>query len=116
VLTEASEKFGKAQYIEGEGIMAFYYRLTRYAEQMVRPANRYTFKKHYIMHLPKGIFNYLLSKEVTAEHSRMESILHHARKAEEGINQTVMWYDTRRTMRAERLTQRTENIPRKYTN
>jgi len=29
------------------------------------------------MHLPKGIFDYLLSKEVTAEHSRMESILHH---------------------------------------
>jgi len=26
VLTEASEKFGKAQYIEGEGVMAFYYR------------------------------------------------------------------------------------------
>jgi len=115
-LTEASEKFGKAQYIEGEGIMAFYYRLARYMEQMVRPPDRYTCKKHYIMHLPKGIFDYLLSKEVTAEHSRMESILHHARKAEEGINQTAMWYDTRRTMRAERLTQRMENVPRKYMN
>jgi len=61
------------------------------------------------MHLPKAT---LLSKEETAEHSRMESILHHARRAEEGINQTAMWYDTRCTMRAERLTQRTENIPR----
>jgi len=116
VLTEASEKFGKAQYIEGEGVMAFYYRLMRYMEWMVRPPDRYTFKKHYIMHLPKGIFNYLLSKEVTAKHSKMESILHHARRAEEGINQTVMWYDTRCTMRAERLTQRTESIPRRYTN
>jgi len=62
--------------------MAFYYRLMRYAEWMVRPPDRYTFKKHYIMHLLKGIFDYLLSKEVTAEHSRMESILHHARRAE----------------------------------
>jgi len=115
-LTEASEKFGKAQYIEGEGVMAFYYRLVRYAEWMVRPPNSYTFKKHYIMHLLKGIFDYLLSKEVTAEHSKMESILHHARRAEEGINQTVTWYDTRCTMRAERLTQRMESIPKKYTN
>jgi len=61
-LTEASEKFGKAQYIEGEGVMAFYYRLVRYVEWMVRPPNRYTFKKHYIMYLSKGIFDYLLSK------------------------------------------------------
>jgi len=63
-LTEASEKFGKAQYIAGEGVMAFYHRLSRYTEQMVRPPDRYTFKKHYIMQLPKGIFNYLLSKEI----------------------------------------------------
>ena len=28
-----------------------------------------------------------------------ESILHHTRRAEEGINQTVTWYDTRHTMR-----------------
>jgi len=115
-LTEASEKFGKAQYIEGKGVMAFYYRLMRYAEWTVRPPDINTFKKHYIMHLPKGIFNYLLSKEVTAEHSRMKSILHHTRRAEEGINQTVMWYDTKCMMRAERLTQRMENVPRRYTN
>jgi len=70
--------------------MAFYYRLARYVEQMVRPPNRYTFKKHYIMWLPKGIFDYLLSKEITAEHSKMEAILHHAKKAEEGMNQTAM--------------------------
>jgi len=38
------------------------------------------------MQLPKGIFNYLLSKEIMAEYSKMEAILHHARKAEEGIN------------------------------
>jgi len=61
--------------------MAFYYRLARYAEWMVRPPDRYTFKKHYIMQLPKSIFNYFLSKEITAEHSKMEAILHHARKA-----------------------------------
>jgi len=102
--------------IEGEDVMAFYYRLMRYAKQMVRPPNRYTFKKHYIMHLPKGIFDYLLSKEVTTEHSKMESILHHARRAEKGINQTVMWYDTRCTMRAERLTQRMESVQKRYTN
>jgi len=111
-----SEKLGKAQYIEGEGVMAFYYRLTGYVEWMVRPPDRYTFKKHYIMHLPKGIFDYLLSKEVTAEHSKMESILHHTRRAEEGVNQTATWYNTRCTMRAERLTQRMESVPRRYTN
>jgi len=41
---------------------------------------------------------------------------HNARRAEEGINQTVTWYDTRHTMRAEILTQRTENVPRRYMN
>jgi len=112
VLTEALERFGQAQYKTGEGVMAFYYRLVRYAEWMVRLPNRYTFKKHYIMQLPKGIFDYLLHKEVTAEHSKMEAILHHARKAEEGINQTATWYDTRCIMRAERLTKRTGYIPR----
>jgi len=84
VLTEASEKFGKAQYIEGEDVMAFYYRLVRYVEWMVRPPNRYMYLQealHYVS--TKGIFDYLLSKEVMAEHSKMESILHHARRAEE---------------------------------
>jgi len=67
--------------------MIFCYRLVRYVEQIVRPPDRYTFKKHYIMRLLKDIFNYLLSKKVHAEHSKMELILHHARKAEEEINQ-----------------------------
>jgi len=62
------------------------------------------------------IFDYLLSKEITAEHSKMEAILHHARKAEEGINQTAMWYDTRCIIRAEILAQRTESVPKKYIN
>jgi len=115
-LTEASDKFGQAKYIAGEGVMAFYYRLVRYAEQMVRSPNRYIFKKHYIMWLLKGIFDYLLSKEITAEHSKMEAILHHARKAEKGINQTATWYDTRHIIRAEILAQRTENIPKRYLN
>jgi len=115
-LTEALEKFGKAQYIAGEGVMAFYHRLSRYAEQMVRPPDRYTFKKHYIMRLPKGIFDYLLSKEIIAEYSKMEAILHHVRKAEEGINQTVIWYDTRHIIRAERSAQRMENVPKRYIN
>jgi len=93
-LTETSEKFWKAQYKYGEGVMIFCYRLVRYVEQIVRPPDRYTFKKHYIMRLLKDIFNYLLSKKVTAEHSKMELILHHARKAEEEINQMAAWYDT----------------------
>jgi len=62
------------------------------------------------------IFDYLLSKEIMAEYSKMEAILHHARKAEEGINQTATWYNTRCIIRAERLAQRTENIPKRYIN
>jgi len=115
-LTDVSDKFGKAQYIEGECVIAFYYRLARYTEWMVRPPNRYTSKKHYIICLLKGIFNYLLSKEITAEHSKMDSILHYTRRAEVGINQTATWYNTRCTMRAERLTQRTESVPKRYMN
>ena len=96
--------------------MSFYYRLVKYAEYMVRPPNKYTFKKHYIMQLLKGIFDYLLSKEITAEHTKMEAILHHSRKAEEGINQTAMWYNTRHIIRAERLAQRMESVPKRYVN
>jgi len=46
----------------------------------------------------------------------MEAILHHARKAEEGINQTAMWYNTRHIIRAEKSAQRTENVPKRYIN
>ena len=77
------DAFQSATYIPEEGVMAFYHRMTRYAAQMVRPPNRYTFKRQLIMRLPKDIFDYLLSKEVSAEYSTMESILHHARRAEE---------------------------------
>jgi len=94
--------------------MAFYYRPLKYVEWMVRPPDIFTFKKHYIMQLLKGIFDYLLSKEIMAEYSKMEAILHHARKAEEEINQTATWYDTRCIIRAERLAQRMENVPKRY--
>jgi len=90
--------------------MTFYYRLARYMGWMVRPPNRYTFKKHYIMRLLKAIFDYLLSREVMAKHSKMESILHHARKAEKGINQTAAWYNTQCIMRAEQMAARMGNV------
>jgi len=51
-LTEASDEFWKTQYKYGESVMTFYYRLARYSEWMMRPPDRYTFKKHYIMRLP----------------------------------------------------------------
>jgi hypothetical protein len=47
-------------YILGEGIMAFYYRLMWYAAQMVQSPDQYMFKKHFIMRLPKEVFDYLL--------------------------------------------------------
>jgi len=46
----------------------------------------------------------------------MEAILHHARKAEKRINQTATWLDTRHIIRAERLAQRMESIPKRYVN
>ena len=46
---------------------------------MVRPPDRYAFKRHFIVRLPVPMFQYLMNKKVTAEYSKMESILHHAR-------------------------------------
>ena len=89
----AAEKFRTAEYNPEEGIMAFYHRLTQYAARMVRPPNRYTFKRHFIVRLPVPVFQYLMNKEVTAEYSKMESILHHARRAEENARQMLRWYD-----------------------
>ena len=45
------------------------------------------------MRLPRDIFDYLLSKEVSAECSTMELILHHARRAEENARQLARWLD-----------------------
>ena len=95
-LRSTSDMFQSATYIPEEGVMAFYHRMTQYAARMVRPPNRYMFKRQLIMRLPKDVFDYLLSKEVSAEYFTMESILHHARKAEENVRQMVHWLDASR--------------------
>jgi hypothetical protein len=43
------------------------------------------------MRMPSTIFNYLLSKEVTAEYSMVETILHYARRVKENPHQKVRW-------------------------
>ena len=88
-LRSASDVFQSVTYVPEEGVMAFYHRMMRYATRMVRPPDRYTFKRQLIIRLPKDIFDYLLSKEVSAEYSTMESILHHVRRAEENVHQMV---------------------------
>jgi hypothetical protein len=67
-----ADKFWNEIYIPEEGIMAFYHKLTRHASRMVRPPDRYTFKSHLVTRMPGPMFNYLLSKEVTAEYSTVE--------------------------------------------
>lgn len=98
----ATDVFWGATYAPNEGVMAFYYRLTRYADRMVRSPDRYTFKKHYIMRLPKRIFDHLVNKDVTPEYSKMEMILHHARRAEEVALQMSRYWDEQRTIKAAR--------------
>lgn len=63
----ALNKFWSATYAPDEGVMVFYHRLMCYAVQMVRPPDRYPFKKHYMMRLSKKIFDHLLQKEVMPE-------------------------------------------------
>ena len=92
-LRSASDAFQSAMYIPEKGVMAFYHKMTRYAAQIVRPPNRYTFKRQFIMRLPRDIFDYLLSKEVSAECSTMELILHHAGRVEENARQMLRWLD-----------------------
>ena len=58
------------------------------------------------MRLPKNIFDYLLSKEVSAEYSTMESILHHARRAEENARQLVQWLDAQHEIEASQAASR----------
>jgi Aspartyl protease len=96
---EASDRFWSATYVPSEGVMVFYHRLMRYTTRMVRPPDCYTFKTQFIMRLPKDIFQYLLDKEVTVEYSRIESILHHARRAEEKAWQTEKWHDEQHAMK-----------------
>ena len=86
--------------------MAFYHRMMQYATQMVKPPNRYTFKRQLIMRLPKDVFDYLLSKEMSAEYSTMETILHHARRVEENVHQMVQWLDAQCEIEASRVASR----------
>ena len=86
--------------------MAFYHRMTQYAARMVRPPDRYMFKRQLIMRLPKDVFDYLLSKEVSAEYSTMESILHHARRVEENARQLARWLDAQREIEASQAASR----------
>ena len=86
--------------------MAFYHRMMRYAARMVRPPDRYTFKRQLIMRLPKDIFDYLLSKEVLAEYSTMESILNHARRVEENTRQLARWLDAQCEIEVSQATSR----------
>jgi hypothetical protein len=78
-VSEAVDKFWTATYEPEEGVMPFYYRMARYAARMVWPPDHYTFKTQFVMRLPQGIFEYMLDREVTAEYSTMENILHHTR-------------------------------------
>jgi hypothetical protein len=45
------------------------------------------------MRLPKRIFDHLVNKDVTPEYSKMETILHHARRAEEVALQMSQYWD-----------------------
>ena len=53
VVGAALDKFWSMNYTPDKGVMEFYHRLEHYVVQMVRPPDRYTFKKHYILWLPK---------------------------------------------------------------
>ena len=59
--------FQSTTYVPEEGVMAFYHRMIQYAAQMVRPPDRYMFKRQLIMRLPKDVFDYLLIKEVSEQ-------------------------------------------------
>jgi hypothetical protein len=106
--------FWGATYAPNEGVMAFYRRLTRYADWMVRPPNRYTFKKHYVMRLPRRIFDHLVIKDVTLEYSRMETILYHARRAEQAAPQTSQYWDKQRSIRMAKNTVRENAMQRTH--
>jgi hypothetical protein len=102
-VSTATDKFWNETYIQEEGIMAFYHKLTRHAARMVRPPDRYTFKSHLVARMPGNMFNYLLSKEVTAEYSTVEMILHYARRVEENTRQRARWTEERQTIGEARM-------------
>jgi hypothetical protein len=89
---EAVNRFWTATYEPEEGVMSFYYRITRYTSRMVWPPDCYTFKMQFMMRLPQGIFEYLLDKEVMAEYSTIENILHHTPQAEKKTWQMTRWH------------------------
>jgi hypothetical protein len=94
---DASDKFWSMAFQEGDDIMSFYYKMVRYATQMVQAPDRYTFKSQLMMNMPLAMFNFVISKGCSAEHSLTETILHYAEQAEENNRQSKQWTDRRYT-------------------
>jgi hypothetical protein len=97
-VSAATDKFWNETYIQEEGIMAFYHKLTRHTVRMVQPPDCYMFKSHLMARMLGNMFNYLLSKEVTAEYSMVEMILHYTRRVEENARQRARWTEERWTI------------------
>ena len=93
-------KYKNTCYIPNEGTQAFYDRLTRYAARMVRPPDRYSFKRQLVMRLPKYIFDHLTLNGIMSERSNMQTIMHFAREAEENQCQLTILYMERHIMNA----------------
>jgi len=83
--------------------MSFYYK-------MVRAPDRYTFKSQLMMNMPLAMFNFIINKGCSAEHSLTETILHYAKQAEENDRQSKQLTDRRRTGTNARLGRTTKPL------
>ena len=92
---DASDKFWHVKYNATNGVMAYYHELERYASRMIRAPDRFTFKTQLITGLPDNILKQVLFKGCTAEKSSTETILYHARQAED-ILRMKKRYDERK--------------------
>jgi hypothetical protein len=70
---------------------------------MVQVPDHYTFKSQLMMNMPLAMFNFMISKGCSGEHSLTETILHYAKQAEENDRQSKQWTDWRCTGTNERM-------------
>ncbi|KAF5381119.1 hypothetical protein D9615_003859 [Tricholomella constricta] len=91
-LQDAYVGFEGATYNNEGGISEFFHQLKRYAERMAMQPDPYTFKRRFLLGIPRYLRKEILSRGFTAETSRMSEILEAGMKVEQA-NRVLRGYD-----------------------
>jgi hypothetical protein len=78
--------YQNTKYSRAKGALASFNDLQRHANHMVQPPDEYSMKRKFLRGLPEDLVeNLLKSRQVSAEHTSMEKLLHEVKAMESSI-------------------------------